>query len=92
MSSYKGNDSPVIKAGRLYSSANDHNEIGEDDGTLTPYPLSKDESHNSSKRASDIVDRCYQPSHRRVGVAECVFEALTAQYTSEETLIILMED
>lgn len=38
---------PILETSRLYSSPNDHNEIGEDNGTLAPYLLSIDESDDS---------------------------------------------
>lgn len=72
----------------MNSSTNYDNEVSEDDGTLASDTLAKDESHNGTESAADIVDGCDEASHGWVGIAKGIFEALAAQDAAEESLVI----
>lgn len=72
----------------MNSGPNNDNDVGKNDGAFASNLLAENECYDSTERAPDVVDGGDEPSHCGRGVAQGVFEALAAQDTAEETLVI----
>lgn len=79
---------PIVERCSLDRSTDNDDEVCQYDRAFSSNPLAEDESNDSTKRASYIVDGGNETCHRRIGPAESVFEAFAAQNAAEETLII----
>jgi hypothetical protein len=81
---------PVSKGCSLDRGSDDDDQVCEYDGALSSDLLAEDEGYYSSQRATYIIDSRHEACHGRVRVAEYVLEALGAEDTPEEALVIFL--
>jgi hypothetical protein len=79
---------PVLERRSLDRSSDDDDEVCQYNRALPADLFTEYESNNSTESATNIVDSSDQPGHCGIWIAERIFEALAAENTTKESLVI----